>query len=282
MSTVVSCPSCSGKLRLPDDLRGQQVRCPACNNVFDPTAPPPVAAPPAQRDPSRSGSPSPAVDAPLRLSLDDADDPPAPPPAVPQGSGFGFVELDRRLDSPQEPAAPPSQAADVPASPPEPRRPSRRSEEDDLRECPSCGRHIHRDSGRCYHCGRRFGGRPRIVYDDPERHDWEPDRGGVVLVLGVLSLVCLVICGPAGMALGITAWALGHGDLRKMNQRRMDPSGYGTTQGGYVCGILGTFLNALWTLGCAAILVFAWYDSHRPIPTTKPVRPPIQWKDRGW
>jgi hypothetical protein len=222
-----------------------------------------------------------AAGPPLRLTLDDPATPAAPPLGAPEGSGFGFVDLDLSLDSPREPsppvAAPPAQRE--PHQPGSPSRPPRLDEEEDFRECPACGRHVHRDSGRCYHCGERFTRRPRIVYDDPERRDWEPERGGLVLVLGVLSLVCLALCGPAGMALGITAWALGHGDLRKMKARQMDPAGLGTTQGGYVCGIIGTALNALWTLGCAGILGFAWYDNYHP-PTTAPVRAPIQWNQQ--
>jgi hypothetical protein len=276
MPSVVACPSCAGKLRLPDELRGRQVRCPACHTVFDPAAPlPPVADAP--------GSP-------LQLSLDDPDTPASAPSVVPKGLGFGFVDLDLSPDAPREPASvpPPPPIADPPAqrephpsgSPSAPRRPARLDDEQDLRECPTCGRHIHRDSTRCYHCGQRLPSRPRIVYDEPERRDWEPERGGLVLVLGVLSLVCLAICGPVGLALGLTAWVLGHGDLRKMKARQMDPAGHGTTQGGYVCGIIGTALNTLWTLGCAGFLSFIWYDASHP-PTTRPVRPPIQWKNQG-
>ncbi len=281
MPTVVACPSCAGKLRLPDELRAQRVRCPACNAIFDPAVlPPPAAAPHAQREPHQSGSPkTPVADvpgSPVRSSRDDPDTPASAPPAVPKGSGFGFVDLDLSLDSAREPAAAPP----PPGPPSASRRPARLDDEQDLRECPTCGRHVHRDSTRCYHCGQRIPGRPRIVYDEPERRDWEPERGGLVLVLGVLSLVCLAICGPVGLALGITAWVLGHNDLRKMKARQMDPAGHGTTQGGYVCGIVGTALNTLWTLGCAGIFAFAWYDASHP-PTTRSVRPPIQWQNQG-
>jgi hypothetical protein len=97
-----------------------------------------------------------------------------------------------------------------------------------------------------------------------------------VLTLGVLSLVCLIICGPIGVALGITAWVLGSGDLRKMRDKQMDPAGYGITHGGWVCGILGTFLNTLWTLACAGFFVFVAYEDSRPRPIRS--NPPIQKK----
>ncbi len=34
MSEMVTCPSCSRPLRVPDDLLGQQVKCPVCNTAF--------------------------------------------------------------------------------------------------------------------------------------------------------------------------------------------------------------------------------------------------------
>src|SRR5688572_16970206 len=34
MNNVIDCPSCTHKLRLPDDLLGQQVECPTCGATF--------------------------------------------------------------------------------------------------------------------------------------------------------------------------------------------------------------------------------------------------------
>jgi predicted Zn finger-like uncharacterized protein len=34
MPTLVECPSCSRKLRVPDELLGQRVKCPTCSSVF--------------------------------------------------------------------------------------------------------------------------------------------------------------------------------------------------------------------------------------------------------
>jgi hypothetical protein len=82
------------------------------------------------------------------------------------------------------------------------------------------------------------------------RRDWEPERGGLVLTLGILSLVCLVACPPAGAGLGIAAWIMGQIDLDKIRRGQMDPNGQGPTNGGLVCGIIGTILNAVASLGC--------------------------------
>jgi predicted Zn finger-like uncharacterized protein len=34
MPTIVSCPSCSRSLRVPDELLGKKVKCPSCSNAF--------------------------------------------------------------------------------------------------------------------------------------------------------------------------------------------------------------------------------------------------------
>jgi hypothetical protein len=133
---------------------------------------------------------------------------------------------------------------------------------------------VHRDAGCCFSCGERLGGRGREGHARPLRRDWEPERGGLILTLGIISLVCLGVCGPAGMVLGITAWAMGSIDLRKMRAGQMDPQGQGLTQGGWVCGILGTALNTLWTLGCAGFFAFVAYEANNP--PTRPAWPPPQ------
>jgi hypothetical protein len=68
-----------------------------------------------------------------------------------------------------------------------------------------------------------------------------------VLALGIASLVLGSMCMTAviGLPLGIIAWVIGYRDLRKMRAGIMDPEGKGNTQGGYICGIIGTVLNVL-------------------------------------
>ncbi len=44
MSTrIIDCPSCSRKLRVPDELLGRQVKCPTCEHKFQAAAPAPAA-----------------------------------------------------------------------------------------------------------------------------------------------------------------------------------------------------------------------------------------------
>jgi hypothetical protein len=272
-------------------LLGQQVRCPTCANVF--TA---AAAPTAPPEPRNGAHPS------ADLLPEPANGREPEPAAAPRGL-VGAVELKLSLDD-DEPARP------APARAPEPPRPlppdDRRDEpEESLRPCPACARRIHRDSTRCYHCGWRLedDGAPRDRRDwerdrdrdrrydapyvrrsgrDPDRRDREPHRGVLILVLGILSLVCLpmvtlVIPPVLGVVLGLVSWVMGHGDLKKMAANEMDPDGSGLTRGGWICGIIGTCLNALLLLGClgffGAILLT---DSSRPATTYKQQ---IQFKD---
>ena len=72
-----------------------------------------------------------------------------------------------------------------------------------------------------------------------------PHRGGIILALGILGLVCCFIC-------GIIAWVMGNNDLKEMAAGRMDPSGQGMTQAGKICGMISVILQivgfVLWFL----------------------------------
>ena len=69
----------------------------------------------------------------------------------------------------------------------------------------------------------------------PSAQQPRPHRGAMVLVLGILGLVCCVIC-------GIIAWVMGNNDLRDMDAGRMDPTGRGLTQAGKICGMISVIL----------------------------------------
>ena len=66
----------------------------------------------------------------------------------------------------------------------------------------------------------------------------QPHRGTMILVFGILGLV---ICMP----LGIVAWVMGSGDLKKMDAGVMDPEGRGTTQAGKIVGMISVLLNII-------------------------------------
>ncbi len=76
---------------------------------------------------------------------------------------------------------------------------------------------------------------PTSTQPPPVSAPLRPHRGILILVLGILGLI---LCPPFGIA----AWLMGNSDLREIRQGYMDPSGEGLTQGGRICGIVGTIL----------------------------------------
>jgi predicted Zn finger-like uncharacterized protein len=280
MPIIVACPSCSGQLRIADDLIGRRVRCPACNTTFDATDAP-VASPPAPDVPIETTSVPGWKNLDLELASDPNRSPATDPdsrrsPAGRNGSPVpkGAVEIDLSLD---EPAA----SSDKPAtrradSPPErEERRARRRDEDEV-PCPACGKLMDRDARRCPTCGERVQeGRRRNVRREfeeeededrprrrPHRRDAEPHRGGLILTFGIISSATLFVCwplAPVALGFGIAAWWMGQGDLRKIRSGAMDPDGEGTTQAGWICGIVGVCLNVIAVLGCGGFFGFAWY-----------------------
>lgn len=73
-----------------------------------------------------------------------------------------------------------------------------------------------------------------------------PHRGGLILTLGILSLV---LC---GIFTGIPAWIMGNNDLAQMRAGLMDRSGEGMTQAGRICGMISVILNLV-GIGCFGI-----------------------------
>ncbi len=99
-----------------------------------------------------------------------------------------------------------------------------------------------------------------------------PGRGGMLLTFGIISIAAAVLTGACGwipyvgivalifpfigLAFGIMAWAMGGGDLKKIKQGSIRQAAKGSTQGGYICGIVGTILNSLiFVCGCVSLIV---------------------------
>lgn len=129
--------------------------------------------------------------------------------------------------------------------------------------CPYCGEQIRRDSTRCLFCGedlvRPVEGGPFAGERPPRmRRDFEPHRGGMILTFGILGIVFSFICplNLLGLLFGILGWSMGHGDLARIKNGEMDPAGRDTTHAGWICGIVGTILSSLTTLGCIAYVLF--------------------------
>lgn len=236
MPSVIECPSCNRRLRLPDSLIGQPVRCPLCHSTF-----------PAQTLATPPPPPIPMPFAPEPPTLEKQTSPEQPANGVPllgleEGPTIG---LDANLPPPPAPLRPVlveeahrGPAVGVAAS-------------SELRPCPFCDELIPRIADRCRFCGEDLAKeRPEWERYGAVRRDCEPHRGGLVLTLGVVGLVasllhvfCLI-----GLPLSLTAWVMGQSDLAQMEAGNMDPQGESNTRAGKVCGIIGTVFGCLWLL----------------------------------
>jgi predicted Zn finger-like uncharacterized protein len=255
MAITLACPSCSRSLRVPDELVGKSVRCPTCLTTF-------------------AGSPQ--ADAPQGLA--------APGGGQPSAAAVAVVP-NLSLEHP-EPPVPPIEAPPLP-----PTAPTDGEAGAGMRPCPYCGEKVGLHDERCRYCGEDVAEDEARPWERrsrrPVRRDCEPHRGSLVLVLGIVSVVvapmvmCCYILGPVfplvGLAIGIPAWVLGRRDLAKMKQGIMDPEGEGTTQGGMICGIIGTILNALGVLFGLVMVVYVVFMmtaiTRMPKPTGAPAVP---------
>jgi predicted Zn finger-like uncharacterized protein len=100
MPEIINCPQCERKLRVPDNLLGQPVKCPTCGTTFTAAAAP-VEAPPSPA-PAPPPPPPPPQEQPYVLEYDNPPSPAAQPPYQspyyrPQGRAPDFDDpLERR------------------------------------------------------------------------------------------------------------------------------------------------------------------------------------------
>jgi hypothetical protein len=157
-----------------------------------------------------------------------------------------------------------------------------------LAPCPYCGEKIAEDATRCAFCGEELteddkkGDRPwdreYRPYRDVRR-DSEPHRGNLILTLGIVSIVTAWLLGPVGLIIGIVAWVMGQRDLKKMRTNVMDPQGLGSTQAGWICGIIGTAFGGLMSLCCIAWIgmqVAMVSAMSQPMPSPPPPSAPVR------
>lgn len=105
-----------------------------------------------------------------------------------------------------------------------------------------------------------------------QRRDLAPHRGQLVMVLGIVSLVMIGFIAPLGIPFGIAAWIMGHGDLKKIKKKEMDPEGESKTNAGRICGMVGTIISAAISLFICVFygLLFGMIFTVGPGPGPRP------------
>jgi hypothetical protein len=174
----------------------------------------------------------------------------------------------------------------APAEPPPhldlPREPSRRDDEKPVfdaepdKVCPACRRSVPGRALRCPHCTEPLGDEQSVPWDMRQRRDAEPDRSGLILTLGIVSLFVPVV----GPILGICAWVMAVRDMERMRRGQMDPRGMSSTQTGMICGIIGTVLEGLLSLMCVFPCLFGMLmpiAAPPPRPEPMPAPAPAPW-----
>lgn len=86
----------------------------------------------------------------------------------------------------------------------------------------------------------------------------DPSQATLALVLGILSITCLPLLGPA-------AWAVARDELKGIDAGRRSPSNRGTAVAGRALGIIGTILLVAAVLGGLALLIVEGPDIVRGI-----------------
>src|ERR1051325_9108314 len=114
-------------------------------------------------------------------------------------------------------SANPPPATSVPGEKPKPRR----DDDDDFDDLPRRRRRYEDDDDDDLDLRRRRRALER---------DYAPHRGGVILALGLFSLVGGMSLMGLPLVLGPVAWALGAYDLHEIREGRMDPAGESMTR----------------------------------------------------
>lgn len=106
--------------------------------------------------------------------------------------------------------------------------------------CPTCGHQNEPDAKFCASCGKPIAtaGQPtRNAANATNVTAVQQGRGGLILTFGILSLLLL------GPILGIPAWVMGNGDLKKIRAGAIEIAHHGLTKAGMILGIIGTFIS---------------------------------------
>jgi hypothetical protein len=208
MPIETDCQGCGSRLRVADEFAGRKARCPHCKTVY--TVPGTPGSAPMDRGLWRMQADDGAVYGPVpKEELDNW----AAEGRITAGSllrregehaWLPAAEVYRSLGTAATPRNPFGEQPTASAGTPAPRR---------AQAAPQTG---------------------------VARRAYQPHRGGMVLTLGILGLLCCQLIAPI-------AWITGYTDLRSMDRGQMDPEGRSLTQVGMILGIVGTIILVLGT-----------------------------------
>ena len=205
----IPCPGCDKTLRIPDAMAGRAVACPQCKHKFR----------------------VPEFDEPME-SHEDADERISTAPPT-------------RPGKPRKPL-PPEEEDDEPL--PKIKR-SRAEEDEEARDADNLESEPAEEPDRPRRRGkgssrRRRRSLSRFEDEDDYGSDKRPHRGGLILTLGIVSIV-LACCPLGGWILGGITMNMAATDVRLMEHGSMQRSGRGMTKTGQVCAIVGVFLATI-------------------------------------
>ena len=74
----------------------------------------------------------------------------------------------------------------------------------------------------------------------------QESRGTLILTLGIVASVFnLGGCCPIGFLVGIPAWYMGRGDLKKIQRGEMDGGDQGLVKAGMIMGLVSVFIGVI-------------------------------------
>ncbi len=208
MPVSIQCPQCQRKLSVPDNLVGRRVKCPSCGEGFQA----------AQTQPRKPPPPPPK---------DAISSAPTKPPPLSDYEVIDEPEYEKLRPPRRRPRDDEEDQDDRPAR-------SRRPRDDDEDE----------DERPARRRRRRDEDEDDDDYNIRRRRRVRAHRGGLILTLGIISLV--VWCCPlAGWIVGGIALSMASTDLAAMSSGYVDDSGQGVTTAGKICAIIGIVLSTI-------------------------------------
>ena len=242
MPQITSCPECSKKLRVPDELIGKKVKCPGCTTMFiaeaddqDEPAPPPKKAPPKAL-PERSRPDAVTSSPRAKRRDDDEEEEEAPRPRAKK----------REED---EDERPPRRGRRDEEEDDEDRRPRRgRVRDDDDDDRPSRRRDEDEDDDDDEDRPRRRRDSGEYASRREQRLGWEKVRAGTnfVLISGWLYLSLMLLYLVFTLVISLIGGAGGFNNLSSGNVGAMGVLGCGFA---LVAGLLGLTASVLLLVG---------------------------------